>query len=160
MLVIKVFPFHFYIPVWSQFTQMGAEQFAFAQQLFRACTLKVYIPPSIGSLPTPGYTELLITPLIQEGYLLLLPSYLCNMVGYIPLAFWQNQLITLPGRHGGEGSSSPGLVQPDGIVNSKLLVDVKPGNSSVVIGYQVDNYSHLVARMYCCLMTNLPWVHG
>ena len=56
-------------------------------------------------------------------------------------------------------SSFPGLVLADDTVNSESLVRVKPGDSCAVIGYQVDIYSHLISRMFCCLIGYLPQVH-
>ena len=41
----------------------------------------------------------------------------------------------------GEGSSFPGLVPLDDMVNSKSVMGIKPGDSSVVIGYQVDEFT-------------------
>ena len=50
--------------------------------------------------------------------------------------------IPLPSLHDGEGSSFPGLVPSDDLVNSESVMGVKPGDSSVVIGYQVDEFTH------------------
>ena len=44
--------------------------------------------------------------------------------------------------HGGEGSSFPGLVPPDNTVNSESVVGIQPGDSGVVIGYQVDVFTY------------------
>ena len=43
--------------------------------------------------------------------------------------------IPLPSLHDGEGSSFPGLVPSDDMVNSESVMDIKPGDSGVVIGY-------------------------
>ena len=50
--------------------------------------------------------------------------------------------IPLPSLHDGEGSSFPGLVPSDDVVISDSVVGVKPGDSGVVIGYQVDEFTH------------------
>ena len=50
--------------------------------------------------------------------------------------------IPPPSLHGGEGSSFPGLVPSDDTVNSESVVGIKPGDSGVVIGYQVDECTH------------------
>ena len=50
----------------------------------------------------------------------------------------ESHLIPLPSLHGVEGSSFPGLVPSDDAVNSDSVIDIKPGDSGVVIGYQVD----------------------
>ena len=52
----------------------------------------------------------------------------------------------------------PLFIQPSNTVNSKYVVGVKPGDSGVMIGYQVDVFSstwspeHFVAQLH--------WVHG
>ena len=46
----------------------------------------------------------------------------------------------MPSLHGWKGSSFPHLVPPDDAVNSESVVGIKPGDSGVVIGYQVDEF--------------------
>ena len=66
----------------------------------------------------------------------------------------ESHLILPPSLHGEEGSSFPGLVTPNDAVNSKSVVGMTPGDSSVVIGYQVHEFSytwlaeHFVAHSY------------
>ena len=36
----------------------------------------------------------------------------------------------------------PGMIPPSGMVKFKCVVDIKPGDSSWVIGYQVDDFTH------------------
>ena len=50
--------------------------------------------------------------------------------------------IPPPSLYGGEGSSVPGLVPSDDTVNSESVVCIKPVDSGVVIGYQVDWFTH------------------
>ena len=50
--------------------------------------------------------------------------------------------IPLPSLHDGEGSSFPGLVPSDDMVNSESVMGSKPGDSSVMIRYQVDEFNH------------------
>ena len=54
----------------------------------------------------------------------------------------ESHLIPLPSLHDGEGSSFPGLVPSDDAVDSESVMGIKPGDSSVVIGYQVDEFTH------------------
>ena len=54
----------------------------------------------------------------------------------------ESHLIPLPSLHDGEGSSFPGLVPSDDVVNSDSVMGIKPGYSGVVIGYQVDEFTH------------------
>ena len=53
----------------------------------------------------------------------------------------ESHLIPLPSLHDGEGSSFPGLVPSDAMVDSESVMSIKPGDSSVVIGYQVDEFT-------------------
>ena len=68
------------------------------------------------------------------------PSHPNYMVGHTALGAWQLP-IPPPSLHGGEGSSFPGLVPPNNMVNSKSAVGIKPGDSGVVTGYQVDGFT-------------------
>ena len=58
-----------------------------------------------------------------------------------------------------KGSSIQGLVSLDVLVNSEPVVGIKPGDSSVVVEYQVDELIHtwLVEGL---VQKHLPWVHG
>ena len=62
------------------------------------------------------------------------------MVGHTALEAWQSHPIPLPSLHGGEGSSRFG--SPNETVNSESVVDMKHGDSSVMNGYQVDEFTH------------------
>ena len=54
----------------------------------------------------------------------------------------QSHLIPLPSLCDGEGPSFPGLEPSDDVVNSDSVMGIKPGDSGVVIGYQVDAFTH------------------
>ena len=49
---------------------------------------------------------------------------------------------SLPFLHGREGTF-PDCVPPDAMVNSKTVVDVKPGDLGVLKGYHVDEVTHI-----------------
>ena len=53
----------------------------------------------------------------------------------------ESHLIPPLSLHDREGSSFPGLVPSDDAVNSDSVLGIKPGDSSVVIGYQVDEFT-------------------
>ena len=53
----------------------------------------------------------------------------------------ESHLIPPPLLHAGEGSSFPGLVPSDDVVDPDSVMAVKPGDSGVVIGYQVDEFT-------------------
>ena len=50
--------------------------------------------------------------------------------------------IPLPSLHEEEGSSFPGLVPSDDALSSESVMGIKPGDSSVVIGCQVDEFTY------------------
>ena len=54
----------------------------------------------------------------------------------------ESHSIPLPSLNDGEGSSFPGLVPSDDMVNSESVMGIKPGDSGMVIGYQVDEFTH------------------
>ena len=54
----------------------------------------------------------------------------------------ESHLIPLPSLCDGERSSFPGLVPSDDVVDSDSVMGIKPGDSGVVIGYQVDEFTH------------------
>ena len=49
--------------------------------------------------------------------------------------------ISPPSFHDGEGSYFPVLVPPNDPFDSKSVVGMKPGNSRVLFGYQVDEFT-------------------
>ena len=50
--------------------------------------------------------------------------------------------ISLPFLNGSEGSSFPGFVLPYDMVDSDSVMGMKPVDASVVIGYEVDEFTH------------------
>ena len=54
----------------------------------------------------------------------------------------KSHLIPLPSLLGREGSSFPGLVPSNDTVDSESAMGIKPGDSGVVIWYQVDEFTH------------------
>ena len=54
----------------------------------------------------------------------------------------ESYLIPLPSLCDGEGSSFPGLVSSDDAVNSVSVMGIESGDSSMMIGYQVDEFTH------------------
>ena len=53
----------------------------------------------------------------------------------------ESHLIPPPSLHAGEGSSFPGLVPSDDVVDPDSVMAIKPGDSGVVISYQVDEFT-------------------
>ena len=65
------------------------------------------------------------------------PSHLYD-VAYSFGVLAESHLIPLPSLHGGERSSFPGLVPSNDMMDSDSAVGIRPGDSGVVIGYQVN----------------------
>ena len=53
------------------------------------------------------------------------------------------------------GRSLLGSALPNDIVNSKSVVNVKPHDSGVMIGYQVDDFTHI-----CLQEWFIAWSHS
>ena len=64
-----------------------------------------------------------------------------NWWGIQPWGSIESHLIPLPSLHDWEGSSFPDLVPSDDVVDPDSVMGIKPGDSSVVIGYQVDEFT-------------------
>ena len=72
----------------------------------------------------------------------------------------ESHLIPLPLLHTWEGSSFPGLVPSDDAVNLDSVMAVKPCDSGVVIGYQVDEFTRTwSAERFVARSHIYPWVH-
>ena len=89
--------------------------------------------------PCQEYTEWLLLSMLQVGKSIMLPTQLSsshsiNMVGDTALGAQQSH-HPLGFLHGWEEYSLTGYVAPNDIVGSKSVVGIKPGVSSVVIGY-------------------------
>ena len=63
------------------------------------------------------------------------------MVGHTAVGAWQSHLIPSPSLHVGEGSSFPGLVPSDDMLDSESGVGIKPDDSGAVIWYKVDTFT-------------------
>ena len=63
--------------------------------------------------------------------------------------------ITPPSLHGGDRSIFPGSSPPDHMVNSKCVVGIKPGDSDVVIGYQVDEFICTQVTEFCIAQSHI-----
>ena len=135
---------YFQVPCWMPYSPMGAQPLGFAHlQPFGACTWQAYVQPGDGHQPTLGMHRVAAASTTSSsGSLLLLnqllPSQTIYMMGHTALGAWQGHPIPLPSLHGGEGSSFPGLVPSNDMVNSESVMGIKPGDSGVVIEYQVD----------------------
>ena len=93
-------------------------------------------------------------------------SYYSSCHSVIQSIWWSIQLWG-PGRvtwslclpHIWEGSSLPGFVPTSGMFDLESAEGIKFGDSSVVIGHQVDEFTHTLSAVFCCQIIHLPWVH-
>ena len=71
----------------------------------------------------------------------------------------EGHLIPLPSLHHWEESTFPGVVPLSDTVNSESVVDMKPGDSDVVIGYQVDEFTHAWSAEHFIDQSHIyPWL--
>ena len=75
------------------------------------------------------------------------------MVWHTALRAQQSHPIPLPSQDDGDGSSFPGLVPSDDTVNSESVMGIKPGDSGVVIWYQIDEFTHTPGLQSSLLLT-------
>ena len=146
------------------YSRMGAQLLGFAPwQPFRVYPWQAYLQSGDGHQSTPGMHRVAAaSATLGRGE----PSATHSAV---PQPFGgayslgdsvESHLIPPPSIHDGEGSSFPGLVPSDDEVNSDSLMGVKPGDSGVVIGYQVDEFSHTWSEeWFCGLLPHLSWVN-
>ena len=125
---------------------MGAQPLGFAPwQPFGVYPWQAYVQPGDGHQSTPGMHRV-AAPTATLGRVE--PSATHSAVpqpigGVYSLgASIECHLIPLPSLRDGEGSSFPGLVPSDDAVDPDSVMGIKPGDSSVVIGYQVDEFTH------------------
>ena len=119
----------------------GAQPLGFAPlQPFGVYPWQAYVHPGDGHQSTPGMHRV-AAPSATLGRGEPSASHLAvpQLIGGVCSLC---HLIPLPSLHDGEGSSFLGLVPSDDAVDSDSVMSIKPGDSSVVIGYQVDEFTH------------------
>ena len=131
------------------YSPMGAQPLGFASlQPFGVYPWQAYVQPGDGHWSMPGIHRVAAPsatfcrgepPATHSA--VSQPSHLLGGA-YSLGGSVESHLIPLLSLHGGEGSSFPGLVPSDDMVNSKSVMGIKPGDSGVVIGYQVDEFTH------------------
>ena len=130
------------------YSPMGAQPLGFAPlQPFGVFAWQAYVQPGDGHWSMPGMHRVAAPsatlgrgePSVTHSAVPQ-PSHpfggACSLGGSV-----ESHLLPLPSLHGGEGSSFPGLVPSDDAGNSESVMSIKPGDSSVVIGYQVDEFT-------------------
>ena len=79
----------------------------------------------------PAATQVICPP---QPFQLYGEAYSCGVLA-------ENHPIPPPPLHGGKGSCFQSLVPSSDMVHSESAVGIKPGDSGVVIGYQVDEFT-------------------
>ena len=69
------------------------------------------------------------------------PSHSIYMVEHTALGPWHSHPIPQPSLHAWEWYSFLGFVSPNDMSNSEYMMGVKPGDSGVVIGCQVEEFT-------------------
>ena len=113
-------------------------------QPFGVYPWQAYVQPGDGHQSTPGMHRVAApSPTLGRGSLLLLIQLFQPFDGPYSLGgSVESHLIPLPSLHDRERSSFPRLVPSDDRVDSESVMGIKPGDSGVVIGYQVDEFTH------------------
>ena len=128
------------------YSPMGAQLLGFAPlQPFGVYPWQAYVQPGDGHWSTPGMHRVAApSATLGRGEPSATHSAVPQPFGgaYSLGGSVESHLIPLPSLHDGEGSSFPGLVPSDDAANSESVMGIKPGDSGVVIGYQVDEFTH------------------
>ena len=149
LVSILVYAFYFQVSSWMPYSPMGAQLLGFAPlQPFGVYPWQAYVQPGNGHWSTPGMHRV-AAPLatLSRGEpstsqsAVPQPSHLYGGA-YSLGGLAESHPIPPPSLHDGEGSSFPGLVPLDDMVDSESVMGIKPCDSSVVIGYQVDEFTH------------------
>ena len=150
MLVpVLVSAFYFQVPCWMPYSPLVGHPLGLSPlQPFGAYPWQEYVQPGDGHQPTPGMHRVAAaSTTLSMGE----PTATQSAVPQSSLLYgWtysfgglaDSQSIPLPFLHGGEGSSFLGLVPSNDTVDSESAMGIKPDDSSVVIGYQVDEFTH------------------
>ena len=127
------------------YSPMGAQPLGFAPwQPFGVYPWQAYVQLGGGHQSTPGMHRVTApSATLGRGKPSATHSAVCQLFGgaYILGDSVESHLIPLPSLHGRERSSFPGLVPSDDAVNSDSVMGIKPGDSNVGIGYQVDEFT-------------------
>ena len=149
LVSILVSAFYFQVPSWMPYCPVEAQllglaslqPFGFYPWHGHMCNMVMVIGPRLVCIewllpPLPwvgGSLQLLLSAVPQPSHLYGGAYSLGGLAECHP--------IHPPSLHGGEGSSFPGLVPSDDMVDCESVMGVKPCDSSVVIGYQVDEFT-------------------
>ena len=101
--------------------------------------------PRDGPWPTPGVHQVDAPPSAFRGSFMLLIKLFPQLFNQHDEHSFKDLPKSHPGPppflHGWEESSLPGCVPPNDTVDSESVMVIKPGDSGVVIGYQVNEFT-------------------
>ena len=149
LVSVMVYAFCFLVPCWMPYSPLRAQPLGYAPlQPFGAYPWIAYVQPGNGYQPTPGmHWVVASTTALSRGSLLLLNQLSCShsnyMVGHTALGALQRVTpsLHLPCMVGRVFCSRFSSIQR----HSQLwtVVGIKPGDSCVVIGNQVYEFTHI-----------------
>ena len=147
LVSVLVYAFCFQVPCWMSYLPMGAQPLGFVPlQPFGAYPWQAYMQPGDCHLPTLAMHRVVAPSTVLSRVSLMLLNQLFpshpNYIWAYNFGGLGSHPIPLPSLHDGEGSSFPGLVPSNDMVNSESAVGVKAVDSGVVIGYQIDEFTH------------------
>ena len=149
LVSVQVSAFYFEVPCWMPYSPLGAQLLGFAPlQPLGVYPWQAYVKPGDGHWATPGihrvaasFTTLSRGEPYATQSAVPQPSHLYGGA-YSFGGLAESQLIPPPSLHGGEGSSFPGFVPSSDTVDSESVIGIKPGDFGMVMGYQVDEFTH------------------
>ena len=145
LVLVLVYAFCFQVPYWMPYSPMEAQPLGFAPlQPFRVYPQQAYVQPDDGHWSTPGVHRVAApSTALRRRSLLSLNQLSPSHSNYIQLLGLDRESpnpSAFPAWRG--GVFFPGLIPFNNMVNSESVVGIKPGDSGVVIGYQVDEFTH------------------
>ena len=160
------------------YSPMGAQPLGFAPwQPFGVYPWQAYVQPGDGHRSTTGMHRVAapsttLGRVEPSATLSAVPQPIGGVYGLGGLV--ESHLIPLPSLHDGKWSSFPGVVPSDDAVISDSVMGIKPGDSGVVIGYQVGEFtctwsaeqfvacSHIYSGFTgrVSSLTHFPWKQG
>ena len=147
LVSVLVSAFYFQVPFLMPYSPLGST--------IGICTIATlwyllwqsYVQPGDGHWPTPGMHRVTApSTTLSRGEPYATPSAVAqpsHLYGgaYSIGGLAESHPIPPPSLHGEDGSSFPGLVPSNDMVNSESVMGIKLGDSGVLIGYQVDEFT-------------------
>ena len=146
-VLVMVFAFCFQVPMWLPCLSVGAQPLLFAMpQPYGVYPWHAYVPPGDGPWRIPRVQQVTAPSTAASIWELYathssFPQPFHQYGGAYSSGTWQSHPIHLPSVNGREGSSFPSCVSPKAVLDSRSVMGIKPGDSGVVIWYQVVEFT-------------------